>query len=259
MQAFADGLASGHVGIRPPKDSGGAMEVRELTGHLDRMGQALEQRQAELTEAIRHKEVLLKEVNHRVKNSLQLVASLFALQRSSIKDAEAKRQFEEAGRRINIVAQIHQRLYQDDNVEKVALERFLKELCTDLQSVLGGDKDISIICDAEACYLPTDEIIPVAMIVNELITNAFKYAYSESKGGVIRVTCEHSAESVSIAVSDDGDPLPTGFDLSKNAGLGMRMIAGLAKQLRASIEVVPLVEGKRFVLLLPISGGRHAS
>jgi two-component sensor histidine kinase len=258
LQGFADALASGNISARPPNDTSGAMELRELTGHLDAMGRALEQQQSQLTEAIRHKEVLLKEVNHRVKNSLQLVASLFALQRSSIKDAEARRQFEEAGRRINIVAQIHQRLYQDDNVELVALDRFLNELCADLQSVLGGDKNITITCDADACYLPTDQVIPVAMIVNELITNAFKYAYSSRTSGVIWVTCEHNAKSVTLAVSDDGDPMPPEFEPSKSAGLGMRMVTGLTKQLRASMEVIPLAEGKRFVLRLPVSEGRHA-
>jgi two-component sensor histidine kinase len=252
LQSFADALASGNLAARPPDDRGGAVELRELTGHLAAMGRALEQRQAQLSEALGHKEDLLKEVNHRVKNSLQLVASLIALQRSSIRDDEARRQFEEAGRRINIVAQIHQRLYQDDNVEQVALDQFLHELCADLQSVLGGDGNITITCVADACYLSTDQIIPVAMIVNELITNAFKYAYGSGGSGVIRVTCEHSAGSITLAVSDDGDPLPPGFEPSTSAGLGMRLITGLAKQLRASIEVVPLAEGKRFVLRLPV-------
>jgi two-component system, chemotaxis family, sensor kinase Cph1 len=218
----------------------------------------LEQRQTQLMEAVAQKEVLLKEVNHRVKNSLQLVASLLALQRSSIKDDEARRQFDEAGRRINIVAQIHQKLYQDDNVEQVALDRLLKELCADLQELLGGGKNITILCDADGCHLPTDEVIPVALIANELITNAFKYAYGSGKGGVIRVTCEHKADSITLAVSDDGIPLPPEFEPSRSTGLGMKMITGLARQLRASIEVFPLAEGKRFVLRLPVSGDRHA-
>ncbi len=219
------------------------------------MARALQDRQSQLLEALQQKDVLLQEVNHRVKNSLQLVASLFGLQRAHVRDPEARRQFDEAGRRINTVAQIHQRLYQDANLDRVSLDTFLREMCTDLSNVLGNDK-ISIICDASPCHLPTQEIIPVALIVNELITNAFKYSYREGTGGSIRVSCHPEGDEIVLKVSDDGTPLADNFDPAKSNGLGMKMIAALAKQLRTQFEVMRHATGKSFVLRVPIRSAK---
>ena len=228
-------------------------ELRALSDHFESMAAALRERQSQLLEALQQKEILLKEVNHRVKNSLQLVASLFGLQRASIKDPEARRQFELAGQRINTVAQIHQRLYQDENVDRVALDRFLKEMCADLQKMLGADSNLSLVCEAGPCHLPTEQVIPAALITNELITNAFKYSYPGEAGGVIRVLCEREDGAIVLTVSDDGAPLPENFDAAGSNGLGMKMIAALAKQLRAKIEVVRQPRGKAFVLRVPSS------
>jgi two-component sensor histidine kinase len=259
LQKFADALSRGDFQSRPPTDRGGAKELRALGMHFDAMRRSLEQRQAQLVEALQQKDVLLKEVNHRVKNSLQLVASLIGLQRASIKDPEARRQFEQAGRRINTVAQIHQRLYQDEHVDQVALDRFLKDLCADLQGVMGRDGTISFVCEATACQLPTEQVIPVALIVNELATNAVKYGYPGDIGGVIRVVCEQDSDCVTVTVSDDGAPLPDNFAPSESTGLGMKMITALARQLRATLDVVRRLDGKSFVLRVPVREDRRAS
>ena len=131
---------------------------------------------------------LLKEVNHRVKNSLQLVASLLGLQRARIKDPEARRQFDEAGRRINTVAKIHQRLYKDENVDRVAFDKFLQDLCDELNTAVGDGHKVTVSCEASSCQLPTEDVIPLALIVNELVTNALKYSYPDGDGA-IRVSC----------------------------------------------------------------------
>ena len=129
-----------------------------------------------LAEAVHQKEILLREVNHRVKNSLQLVASLLNMQRSQIKDPATRRQFEDAAQRIATVAKVHQRLYRDERIDQVALDQLLDELCADLEAV-GSGRNIHIKCTAEPCTLPTERIIPVAIIVNELILNAFKHSF----------------------------------------------------------------------------------
>jgi two-component sensor histidine kinase len=250
LHKFADVLSRGEFQTHPHSQIGGVKEVRSLGKHFEAMSRSLEQRQSQLMEALQQKELLLKEVNHRVKNSLQLVASLFGLQRATIKDPEARRQFEEAGRRINTVAQIHQRLYQDENVERVALDKFLRDLCADLNATAGGKQ--SLVCDAAPCHLSTQQIIPVALITNELITNAFKYSYPTGARGMIRVTCRQEINSLVLSVSDDGVPLPEGFDPAASGGLGMKLMVGLAKQLRATLEVLRHSTGKSFVLRLPL-------
>ncbi len=227
-------------------------ELRSLADHFETMGRALHQRQTQLREALQQKEILLQEVNHRVKNSLQLVASLFGLQRAHIKDPEARRQFDEAGRRINTVAQIHQRLYQDENVDRVAVDRFLHELCGELSSVMDGNGKVDLVCEASPCHLPTDQIIPVALIVNELITNAFKYSYPGDGGGTIRVDCHLEFKTLVLSVSDDGIKLPEDFEPAKSRGLGMKMIGALSKQLRATLQVAQDSGSKSFILRMPI-------
>ena len=257
LQVMVDRVGCGDLDGRPSTRVSGTKEIRSLAGHFEEMALALKQRQSQLLEALQQKDVLLKEVNHRVKNSLQLVASLFGLQRGNIRDKEARRQFDEAGRRINTVAQIHQRLYQDENVDHVALDKFLREMCIDLGTLFGDDNRIVVHCDASPCHLPTQEVIPVALIANELVTNAFKYGYPAGQGGVIRVTCQPKGDAIVLSVSDDGAPLPEMFDLEKSEGLGMKLIAALAKQLRATLKVVQHVVGKTFVLRIPL--GKHGN
>jgi two-component sensor histidine kinase len=250
LHKISDAMSRGEFQSHHPSQVGGVKEVRLLGEHFEAMSRSLEQRESQLVEALQQKELLLKEVNHRVKNSLQLVASLFGLQRATIKDPEARRQFEEAGRRINTVAQIHQRLYQDENVERVSLDKFLEELCADLNAAAGGKP--SVVCDAAPCHLPTEKVIPVALIANELITNAFKYSYPAGAAGLIRVTCKAESNVIVLSVSDDGAPLPDGFDPAASGGLGMRLMVGLAKQLRAKLEVLRRSPGKSFVLRVPL-------
>jgi two-component sensor histidine kinase len=247
-----DSLARGDFNERNLIPLRGSKELRSLREHFAAMARALQERESQLFEALQQKDLLLKEVNHRIKNSLQLVASLFGLQRAHVRDPEARRQFDEAGRRINTVAQIHQRLYQDADVDRVSLDNFLREMCADLTNVAGGDR-ISITCDVSPCHLPTQEVIPVALIVNELITNAFKYSYpDQAQGGLIRLSCSAVSDEIVLKVSDDGIALPEDFDPKKSDGLGMKMIAGLAKQLRTTLEVIRRPVGKTFILRIPI-------
>lgn len=259
LRASVDALARGDFQSRPLTQVRGSRELRSkelrsLADHFETMAHSLERRQSQLLEAVQQKEILLKEVNHRVKNSLQIVASLFGLQRAQIKDPEARRQFEQAGRRINTVAQIHQRLYQDERVDIVSFDRFLQELCDELSSAMGGDERITLVCEAHACQLPTDQAIPLALVLNEIITNAFKYAYAEGASGEVRVSCHKAGDELVLSVSDDGLPLPDNFDLTRSSGLGMRLITALIKQLRASFEVVRHAKGKSFVLNIPTRG-----
>jgi two-component sensor histidine kinase len=250
LQTSVDVLARGDFSARPSKNVRGSKELSLLAIHFERMAEALADRQAQLMKALQQKELLLKEVNHRVKNSLQLVASLLGLQRARIKDPEARRQFDEAGRRINTVAKIHQRLYRDENVDRVAFDKFLHELCDELNSIGGSDHKATIVCEASSCHLPTEDVIPLALIVNELVTNALKYSYPEGSG-VIRVDCRAQDHGLELSVSDAGARLPDDFDPAKSQGLGMKMITALTKQLRASFDVSQSAAGKSFIIRVP--------
>ena len=119
---------------------------------------------------------------------------------------------------------------------------------------MGGDERITLVCEAGACQLPTDQAVPLALVLNEIITNAFKYAYAEGASGEVRVSCHKAGDELVLSVSDDGVPLADNFDPTRSSGLGMRMITVLVKQLRASFEVVRHSKGKSFVLTVPSRG-----
>jgi two-component sensor histidine kinase len=252
LQSSVDTLAHGDFSTRPSAQLRSSKELRVLAAHFENMAKALEERQSQLVRALQQKELLLKEVNHRVKNSLQLVASLLGLQRARIKDPEARRQFDEAGRRINTVAKIHQRLYRDEDVDRVAFDKFLHELCDELKNAMSDGQEISIVCEASSCQLPTEDVIPLALIVNELVTNAVKYSYPD-RSGVIRVECQSQDETLVLSVSDTGCRLDQDFDPAKNTGLGMKMISALVKQLRATFRLTQDAKGKAFTVRLPLS------
>ena len=210
---------------------------------------------AQLTErlasALEQKEVLLKEVNHRVKNSLQQVASLLSLQRNQIGDPQTRHQFEEAARRITVVAQVHQRLYKDDRPDQVAFDSFLREFCRDLDQVFP-ERRIRIECSAESFFMRNDKVVPVALILNELIANAFKYSFPDNAGGLIRVTATKEQGNALLTVADNGVKLPNNFDSTASGGLGLKIVAALSRQLRAKVEFRNKDSGKEVVLRVPL-------
>lgn len=218
-----------------------ASAVAERAALTSRLGQAVAQ-----------KDLLLKEVNHRVKNSLQLVASLLSLQRAQIDDPQTRVHFEDAARRINAVAQVHQRLYRDERPDQVAFDAFLKELCQDLAKT-GTQRNIQIICEAQPCLLANDRLIPLSIILNELIANAFKYSFSDGSG-VIRVDASVERDDLILTVTDNGQKLPEPFDPASGAGLGMKIVTALVRQLRATIDFRNLDAGKAITIRLPIGG-----
>ena len=232
----------------------GVSEFSVIDKALDHAAVAIRERTTltqNLRDALQEKEVLFKEVNHRVKNSLQLVASLLNLQKGQIKEAEARQQFDEAARRISTIAQIHQRLYRDEHLDKIALDRVLIELCEDLSQVMSASR-VAIVCDAVPCHLPTERVIPLALVINELVTNAFKYGFPHGHGGTIRVECRQEPGALVLSVADDGAPLRDDFDPVRGAGLGMKIVNALARQLRATLAVEQAAGGKTFTLRVPV-------
>jgi two-component sensor histidine kinase len=242
LQAAADAMAAGNLKVRPPRAA--IPEVQALSEKFVQMAAALELR-------LQQKDSLLKEVNHRVKNSLQLVSSVLTLHRAGISDERARRQFDEAATKVDTVARVHQRLYRDEDVESLAFGTFLEEMCKDLEAALSGPTVAQVRCSTEECRLPTDVAIPLALIVNELVTNAAKHAYPAGGVAPIRVTFKKEGSAVVASVADDG-PLTKELSESDGNGLGMRLVATLLRQLRGSMEIVPQKAGKAFVVRVPV-------
>lgn len=216
-----------------------------------------------LCEALEVKELLLAEMNHRVKNSLQLVSSLLTLQAARAQTEDTRAALDEARGRIGVVARLHQRLYRGEHYDAVDLVSLLHDLCTDTAAALGVDGRIELAFLPEGfeagLSLPIDRAVPVALIVSELLTNALKYAYpEESPGGLVQVslrraTGDSGQDGLLVTVEDDGTGLHVDFDPAASKGLGMRVVTTLVRQLRAnfSIRLGTKGRGSAFLFWLP--------
>lgn len=198
--------------------------------------------------ALAAKETLLREVNHRVKNSLALVSAMLALQSRSIDDEALRGQMEDAHARIRTVAAVHERLYGSSGTDFVQLDAYLTGLCDDLQRTgIGGALKIEVA--AEPVRLSNDRAVPVALVLNELVTNALKYAYGGG-GGTVRVDLRKQADGeVCLTVRDEGVGLPADFEERRAASLGFRIIDGLTRQLGGRLEARRPARGAEFALL----------
>lgn len=206
--------------------------------------------------ALAAKETLLREVNHRVKNSLALVSSMLSLQSHSISDGRLRQQVEDAHARIHTVALVHERLDSSGDTDSVQLDSYLEALCRDLEnSGIGGSVHIEIA--AEPVRVSNRRAVPVALVLNELVTNALKYAYGGQRGTIWVGLSRVAPSEMCLTVRDSGAGLPTDFEARRGASLGFRIIEGLAQQLQGRFEFRRLARGAEFALTFPEEPAAH--
>ncbi|CAO3362380.1 PAS domain S-box protein [Azospirillum melinis] len=206
--------------------------------------------EAALRKLVGQKSTLLREVNHRVKNSLQLVSSLLTLQTLSLPDEGVRVHFQDARSRIEAIARVHNRLYQADQFQTIEFGTYLNELCEDLARASGGDSMCDIAVRSDVIDLPIDHAAPLGLIANELITNAVKHRGNSAAR--VTVTFRREDEKLALTVSDRGPGLPANFDIRKSRSLGMRLISSLAGQIRASVDIDTTTQGTTFRIELPV-------
>jgi len=200
-----------------------------------------EQKEAEvrIKASLEEKEVLLKEIHHRVKNNLQIVSSLLQLQASYIKDPDALNIFEESRDRIKSMALIHEQLYQSNDLAQIDFPEYLRSL---LNMVLSAHRTnrtrVETKLHVDPVSLDLDTAIPVGLITNELVTNSLKYAFAGRTVGEIAVRLTKSAEGdFLLMISDNGVGLPDSFNFDKATSLGLRLVRILSRQMRARLEI----------------------
>ena len=182
------------------------------------------------------KEVLLKEINHRVKNNLQIISSLLNLQSRDIQDEQALRSFQVSQDRIRTMAMMHEKLYQSDDLARIDFGEYIKSLATDLGSSYGlGLRDIDLKIDVENILLGVDTAIPCGVIVNELVANSLKHAFTGDRSGEIAISFWEVDGQYTMVFKDDGVGLPEDLDISHPSSLGLTIVNALTSQLGGTI------------------------
>ena len=273
------GLASAAIGIRVAVvdalrqlaqamdgwRAGGAFVVDEgvLRPHeLSVVARAFEQathailrQEAELGEAIQQQELLTREIHHRVKNNLQIVASLLNLQSSRIRQPEAKAEFQSARDRVRALATLHRHLYATGELNAIQMRPFLQELCGQLFSAMGEREGsrLSLEIEADEVEVSSDQAVPLALIVTEAVSNAVKYAFPNGMPGHIRVRLAAAEESLILRLDDDGIGIPAGradTEAGVRDGIGLTLIRGFVRQLGATL-LVEEGHGTRYTVAIP--------
>ncbi|RAJ12448.1 sensor histidine kinase [Arenibacter echinorum] len=194
------------------------------------------------------KDSLLKEIHHRVKNNLQMVSSLLSLQTKNTRSKAAIEALEEGKSRVKAMALIHQKLYQNDDLSVIEMQGYIESLINSVQSVYKkGGHNINITIDAEGVELDIDRAIPFGLILNELVSNSFKYAFpDDDENGKIYIHLRKNGGQGYFEYTDNGIGLPEDTDDRANSSMGIRLMNRLVNQLQSTLNIDKTSEGVRF-------------
>jgi len=194
-------------------------------------------RTVELEEALASRTLLFKEMHHRTKNNLQIVSSLLSLQAGQYGDPELRQGFTDTVNRIRAMAQLHEQLYQGGEFAMVDCGAFLKSIGESLTGEGANRGRIALELDLTSVSMPMDRAVPLALITNELLTNTLKHGFPEGRSGTVRISLTHRAGMIALTIADDGKGLDGDTEPPEKAkSLGMRLIRGLATQLKGKVD-----------------------
>ncbi|MEO9485328.1 MAG: histidine kinase dimerization/phosphoacceptor domain -containing protein [Ekhidna sp.] len=192
---------------------------------------------ATIEQALKEREVLLREIHHRVKNNLQVISSIFNMQSKEARTDEVKKLINDGQSRVKTMSLIHQKLYQSDKLDAIDFKDYTEGLISQI-SQLYSKKECQIVNKvmAKDIHLDIDTAIPIGLILNELLSNSYKYAFDEGKGNISIQIAETCSGSYQLKYCDDGKGFPDGFDWEKSESLGLRLVSILARQLKGTME-----------------------
>ena len=197
------------------------------------------------------KEWLLKEIHHRVKNNLQVVMSLLNLQAGSLPEGSALAAIQESQHRVQAMALIHQKLYQSEQLARIAMPAYLSEVAEYLHQAYDLPQPVRLELDVEPIELDVTLAVPLGLMVNEALTNAFKYAFPAGRGGTIHLGLHRrAATTYELTVADDGVGLPAGFAPERQRSLGLKLLYGFSRQLGGALQLGPAGPGEGVCLQL---------
>ncbi len=227
-----------------------------MAGTVERRAEERERYALRLAESLRGKEMLLKEIHHRVKNNLQLVLSLIQMQGDASGDLESFKAAMET--RISSMALVHEMLYETSDDRGVDLGEYARRILELILQTGRGASGVGLELDLAAVEVELERAVPFGLLVNELATNAFKHAFADGRGGTLRVSLSGRGGRARLELADDGPGLPPGFDPCASRGLGLRLACALAEQLGGKLAW-GVAQGARFSLEFPAGGQADSS
>ena len=244
LRALRDAVDLWRLGepfVLPPQHTLPA-ELRALGLTFKRSTRTLSRREDQLKAAIQQQELAMQEIHHRVKNNLQIVASLLNLQASRIRLPEVRAEFQAARDRVRALATVHRHLYAHGELHTINMRTFLLELCGQLFQAMGETINgrLKLEIDAPELEMSSDQAVPLSLIVTEAVTNAIKYAYPAGREGTIGVHLRRLDGGIELEIKDDGIGIPAGRAETATGtrdGIGIQLINGFARQLGAKLDV----------------------
>jgi PAS domain S-box-containing protein len=214
-----------------------------------------------LITSLEEKEVLLREIHHRVKNNLQLTTSLLDMTRMRTTDPGTVGILTDVMMKIQTMAQIHTRLYESKRFDRINMSGQIRDQFRALEGIYGGrDRDITVEIESSEIYLPIDQAIPCALALNEILSNTYKHAFPDRKSGTVKFRAVEEGGRIRFTVSDDGIGLPPEFDITRANTLGLKLVRTLVeKQLRGTLSMTRGKTGTEVIVELPVRGeeGEH--
>lgn len=231
------------------KDSDG-----EITGHLSSGSDVTEQREAEekIRKLLTEKEYLLREAHHRIKNNMATLVNLINLQMNTVKAEEAEEALREIENRVLTMMSLYETLFQSEDFMDVSVRTYLSALVDSIVSTFPEEERINVKKEFENFTIPVKTIFNIGIIINELITNAMKYAFTGKSEGELKISAACADDKIKIVVEDNGRGFPSGIDLTNPTGFGLKLIKLLTDQMEGTVNL-DRQKGTKVSIILPAS------
>jgi len=192
-----------------------------------------------LKSSIKEKEVLIREIHHRVKNNMQIISSLLNLQHSFVEDEEIKTILKDSQSRVKSMALVHEKLYQTDDLAEINAAEYIRSLTTSMFNNYSVQPGVELILDVGEVFFDIDTAVPMGLVINELVSNSLKYAFPDDKTGKIYISLQKSSEERKyiLKVEDDGVGFPEDIDFLNSRSLGLQLVKTLVDQLNGTVEL----------------------
>ena len=203
-----------------------------------------------IEQSLKEKEALIKEIHHRVKNNLQIISSMLSLQIGKVDDSNTEAILKDAQQRINAISLTHQMLYQKANISSISLTEYVQNLVSQIEkTIFSNDIELTTSLNITERRINIDAAVPLGLLINEILTNAYKHAFSKNEKGKVTVSLGENEKGCILKISDNGKGLPLNFETANQKSMGMELIQILAGQLNAELKI-DKTNGTTFIIEL---------